>query len=50
MQQWLVAEREARVLRKGDQSPRVYNGMVTIEVIQRDDRPLIVGLYHKADH
>jgi len=41
---------QARVLRKGDPSPRVYNGAVTIEVIQRDDRPLIVGLYHKADH
>ena len=41
---------QARVLRKGDPSPRVYNGAVTIEVIQRDDRPLIVGLYHRADH
>ena len=41
---------QARVLRKGDGSPRIYNGAVTIEVIQRNDRPLIVGLYHKADH
>jgi hypothetical protein len=41
---------QARVLRKGDYSPRIYSGAVTIEVIQRNDRPLIVGLYHKADH
>ena len=41
---------QARVLRKGDSSPRIYNGAVTIEVVQRNDRPLIVGLYHKADH
>ena len=41
---------QARVLRKGDGSPRIYSGAVTIEVIQRNDRPLIVGLYHKADH
>ena len=41
---------QARVLRKGDSSPRIYSGAVTIEVIQRNDRPLIVGLYHKADH
>jgi hypothetical protein len=40
---------QARVLRKGDPSPRIYNGAVTIEVIQRNDRPLIVGLYHKAE-
>lgn len=41
---------QSRVLRKGDRSPRIYNGVVTIEVVQRNDRPLIVGLYHKADH
>ncbi len=41
---------QARVLHKGDRSPRVYNGAVTIEVIQRNDRPLIVGLYHKPDN
>ena len=41
---------QARVLRKGDGSPRIYSGAVTIEVIQRNDRPLIVGLYHKAEH
>jgi DnaJ-domain-containing protein 1 len=41
---------QARVLRKGDGSPRIYNGAVTIEVIQRNDRPLIVGLYHKAEN
>ena len=31
---------QARVLHKGDHSPRVYNGAVTIEVVQRNDRPL----------
>jgi hypothetical protein len=41
---------QARVLRKGERSPRIYSGSVTIEVVQRDERPLIVGLYHKADH
>jgi hypothetical protein len=41
---------QARVLRKGDGSPRIYNGAVTIEVVQHNDRPLIVGLYHRADH
>ena len=40
---------QARVLRKGDGSPRIHSGAVTIEVIQRNDRPLIVGLYHKAE-
>jgi hypothetical protein len=40
---------QARELRKGDRSPRIYSGTVTIEVIQRNDRPLIVRLYHKAD-
>jgi hypothetical protein len=35
-------------MRKGDRSPRVYNGTLTIEAIQRNDRPLIVGLYHKT--
>ncbi|QLQ25672.1 MAG: DnaJ domain-containing protein [Dechloromonas sp.] len=39
---------QARVMRKGDRSPRVYNGTLTIEAIQRNDRPLIVGLYHKT--
>ena len=29
---------------------QIRSGAVTIEVIQRNDRPLIVGLYHKADH
>lgn len=41
---------QTRVLRKGDGSPQIRSGAVTIEVIQRNDRPLIVGLYHKADH
>jgi DnaJ-domain-containing protein 1 len=41
---------QTRVLRKGDHSPRIYNGAVTIEVVQRNDRPLIVGLYHKAEN
>ena len=41
---------QTRVVRKGDGSPRIYSGAVTIEVIQRNDRPLIVGLYHKANH
>jgi hypothetical protein len=41
---------QARVLRKGDRSPRIYSGAVTIEVVQRDERPLIVGLYHKAEN
>lgn len=41
---------QTRVQRKGDLSPRIYNGAVTIEVVQRNDRPLIVGLYHKGDH
>jgi hypothetical protein len=40
---------QARVMRKGEGSPRIYSGAVTIEVIQRNDRPLIVGLYHKAE-
>jgi hypothetical protein len=40
---------QARVLPKGDGSPRIYNGAVTIEVIQRNNRPLIVGLYHRAE-
>ena len=40
---------QTRVLRKGDRSPRIYSGAVTIEVVQRNDRPLIVGLYHKAE-
>jgi len=39
---------QARVLRKGERSPRVYNGTLTIEAIQRNERPLIVGLYHKT--
>lgn len=39
---------QARVMRKGDRSPRVYNGTLTIEAIQRNERPLIVGLYHKT--
>jgi len=41
---------QTSVLRKGDRSPRIYNGAMTIEVIQRNGRPLIVGLYHKADN
>ena len=41
---------QARVLRKGDGSPQIRSGAVTIEVIQRNDRPLIVGLYHKAEN
>lgn len=41
---------QARVLRKGDRSPRIYNGAVTIEVVQRNDRPLIVGLYQKNEN
>lgn len=41
---------QTRVQRKGDRSPRIYNGAVTIEVVQRNDRPLIVGLYHKGDN
>ena len=40
---------QARVLRKGDGSPRIYSGAVTIEVIQHNDRPLIVGLYHRVE-
>jgi len=39
---------QARVLHKGDRSFRVYNGAVTIEVVQHNDRPLIVGLYQKT--
>jgi hypothetical protein len=41
---------QARVLRKGERSPRITHGAVTIEVVQRNDRPLIVGLYHKAEN
>ena len=41
---------QARVLHKGDRSPRIYNGAVTIEVVQRNDRPLIVGLYQKSEN
>lgn len=41
---------QARVLHKGDRSPRIYNGAVTIEVVQRNDRPLIVGLYKKTEN
>jgi hypothetical protein len=39
---------QARVMQKGERSPRVYNGTLTIEAIQRNERPLIVGLYHKT--
>jgi curved DNA-binding protein CbpA len=41
---------QARVMQKGERSPRVYNGTLTIEAIQRNERPLIVGLYQKAEH
>ena len=41
---------QTRVLHKGDRSPRIYNGAVTIEVVQRNDRPLIVGLYQKSEN
>ena len=41
---------QTQIVRKGEPSPKVTNGAVTIEVIQRNDRPLIVGLYQKADH
>jgi hypothetical protein len=41
---------QARVLHKGDHSPRIYNGTMTIEVVQRNDRPLIVGLYKKTEN
>ena len=40
---------QAQVQHKGDGSKRIYNGALTIEVIQRNDRPLIVGLYQKAE-
>jgi hypothetical protein len=39
---------QAQVLHKGDGSKRIYNGALTIEVIQRNDRLLIVGLYQKT--
>jgi hypothetical protein len=38
---------QARVLHKGDRSPQINSGAVTIEIMQRNDRPLIVGLYYK---
>ena len=41
---------QAQVLHKGDGSKRIYNGALTIEVIQRNDRPLIVGLYQKTEN
>ena len=44
-----VGSFQARVQRKSESSPRIYGGSVTIEVVQRNDRPLIVGLYHKAE-
>jgi len=40
---------QARVLRKGERAPQIYSGAVTIEVVHRNDKPLIVGLYHKVD-
>ena len=39
---------QARVVHKDDRALQVYNGALTIEVVQRNDRPLIVGLYQKA--
>lgn len=44
-----VGSFQARVVRKGESSPRIHGGSVTIEVIQHNDRPIIVGLYHKAE-
>jgi curved DNA-binding protein CbpA len=41
---------QARVLHKGDRSPRIYNGAMTIEVVQRNDKPLIVGLYQRTEN
>ena len=40
---------QARVIQRGDRSPRIYNGTVIFEVIQRDNRLLITGLYHQTD-
>ena len=41
---------QARVLHKGERTPRVLNGTVTFEVAQRNDRPVIVGLYQKVEN
>ncbi|TXH31488.1 MAG: J domain-containing protein [Burkholderiaceae bacterium] len=41
---------QARVLHRGEGTPRVHNGTVTLEVAQRHDRPVIVGLYQKAEN
>lgn len=36
----------ARVLRRGEGSARVYNGSIRIEVVKRNEAPLILGLFH----
>ena len=40
---------QSRVIGKGDQSPRIYGGDITIDVLQQDGNPLIVGLYRKTN-
>lgn len=39
---------QTRVLRKGERSPQINSGAVSIEITRRNDRPLIVGVNYKA--
>jgi len=39
---------EARVVRKGESAVRIFNGSVRIEIVRRNNAPLIIGLFHTA--
>ena len=40
---------QSRAIGKADRSPRIYGGDITIDVLQLDDRPVIVGLYRRGN-